>query len=215
MQFLDTWSFDANELDQDELCECACIVFECALQLDGLDGVVEMSKCSLTLGQSISSMLQTNHLCLAGLRPDARPPHLVAVRLPLPKRLPQFCARSRCSASVLFLLDNARPCTPARHPHQPIVPGPLDSTRLSIGGRLRRRSHATNGRPCPSGSSHRARCRSSRPVQRLHGQRPHPSCAGVQRQVCPRELPFRHACAHAQAARPWPPPRVRQRQHGL
>jgi hypothetical protein len=47
MQLLDTWSFDANELNQDELCECACIVFECALQLDGLEGVVEMSEYKL------------------------------------------------------------------------------------------------------------------------------------------------------------------------
>ena len=41
---LSGWSFDANELDQDELCECACIIFECALLTEGLDTVVSMSE---------------------------------------------------------------------------------------------------------------------------------------------------------------------------
>jgi hypothetical protein len=39
IDFLSTWAFDANELDQDELCECACIIFECALQMEGLAGI--------------------------------------------------------------------------------------------------------------------------------------------------------------------------------
>lgn len=208
MQLLDTWSFDANELDQDELCECACIVFECALQLDGLEGVVEMSECSLQRGASFLDA-DADHLCLGGLRSDARPPHLVAVRIPFSQRLPQLCARSRCTASVLLLLDNPRYGTPAHHAHQPIVPGPLDPRCASIGGRLHRRPHATNGRPCASGSSHWARCRSSRSIQRLHGQCPDARRPSLQRQVRPRELPFRHTCTHAQAAWSWPPPRVR------
>jgi hypothetical protein len=33
---LSTWAFDANLLDLDELCECACIIFECFLEMDGL-----------------------------------------------------------------------------------------------------------------------------------------------------------------------------------
>lgn len=33
---LSNWSFDANQLDLDELCECACIIFECFLDSEDL-----------------------------------------------------------------------------------------------------------------------------------------------------------------------------------
>lgn len=45
INLLSIWSFDANDLDQDELCECANIMFECLLQMDGIDS-------SITIGQS-------------------------------------------------------------------------------------------------------------------------------------------------------------------
>ena len=42
---LGQWAFDANELNQDELCECACIIFECVLTMDGLDSSLDIREC--------------------------------------------------------------------------------------------------------------------------------------------------------------------------
>lgn len=48
LDFLSTWNFDANQLDQDELCECACLIFECCMLMDGVDlGGPDRSECAL------------------------------------------------------------------------------------------------------------------------------------------------------------------------
>lgn len=36
INMISNWSFDANQLDLDELCECACMIFECFLDSEGL-----------------------------------------------------------------------------------------------------------------------------------------------------------------------------------
>ena len=151
IELMQEWSFNALELEADDLWECASLMFECVLQMEGVE-------VGVSIGQSkvIIEWIFADPDLFSRSNPFS--PLGSQIGLSRSEWIPQLCSCNRCATSDLLLSGSPWRCSSSQHTlsvgcaqrQEMVKTDPRDGTwRI-------RQNHAPNGRLCFDDCRHRS-----------------------------------------------------------